>query len=207
MCATDSRKVTKLFIGQSIFREKIVFLAWFGHTSLSCQYLENLDGRELPTLRNEENFPTVKFHKCRACGQVYTGSLSGQNNCPKCREPAQSQVFDAGHFKLVRQGRHALFSIQGSVLKIEELEVLRAQIDELPMHETDSMAFEFQSSAYLNSSLIGLLVRTLQTLSKQGKPIFIITSEASTLESLQTMDLDRVMKIVPSLEKYRAALG
>ncbi len=157
-------------------------------------------------MRNEEDFPTVKFHKCRACGQVYTGSLSGQNACPNCQIPSQTQVLNVGHFKLARQGRHVLFSVLGPAHKVEELEALRAQIDELSMLETDSIAFEFRNSAHLNSSLIGLLVRTMQSLSIHGKPIFIIATEPATLESLQIMDLDRVMKIVPSLEKYQEAL-
>ncbi len=180
---------------------------WVGYSDLPSWADENLYRTERTALRNEEDFPTVKFHKCRSCGQVYTGSLSGQNTCPSCQEPAQAGVVDAGHFKLIRQGRHVLFSLLGPAHKMDELEALRAQIDELPILETDSIAFEFRNSAHLNSSLVGLLVRTMQSLSIQGKPIFIIAAEPATLESLQIMDLDRVMKIVPSLEKYQEALA
>ena len=46
----------------------------------------------------------------------------------------------------------------------------------------------------------------MQTLSIRSKPTFIITDETDVLESLQMMDLDRVMRILPNLEKYKSAL-
>jgi hypothetical protein len=158
-------------------------------------------------LRDEENFPTVRFHKCKACGHVYTGSLSGDNACPKCQAPTEPEIPEGGRFQLELNGTHALFSIVGTVHKIQELEELRAQIDRVQTRAIDSIAFAFQDSSYLNSSMINLLVKTMQALSIQGKPTYIITNEASVLESLQIMDLDRVMRIVPTLEKYRAFLG
>jgi hypothetical protein len=47
----------------------------------------------------------------------------------------------------------------------------------------------------------------MQTLSIHGKPTFIITDDNEVLESLQMMDLDRVMRVLPDLERYKSALG
>ncbi len=158
-------------------------------------------------MRDEDQFPTVKFHKCRACGHVYTGSLTGDDACPSCHTPAHKEIPPGGQIKRHIEGSHALFTIIGNIYKIQELEELRAQINEVVEQNVDSVAFAFENSSFLNSSTINLLVKTMQTLSVYGKPTFIITSEPEVLESLQMMDLDRVMRILPSVEKYKAALA
>jgi anti-anti-sigma factor len=158
-------------------------------------------------VRDEEQFPTVKFHKCGTCGQVYTGSLTGDDACPSCHTPATREAPPGGQIRLTMEGAHALFTITGNVYKIQELEELRSQINEAVALNAESIAFAFEKSSFLNSSTINLLVKTMQTLSVHGKPTFIITREAEVLESLQMMDLDRVMRILPTLEKYRAALA
>ncbi|GEM_PF-2503801 len=158
-------------------------------------------------MRNEDQFPTVRFQKCKTCDHVYTGSLSGDNACPKCHALAVPQIPDGGRFKFEITGAHALVTVIGNVYKMQELEELKDQIDLALAQPLDSIAFAFQESSYLNSSMINVLVKTMQPLSIQGKPTFIITDEAQVLESLHIMDLDRVMRIVPNLEKYRAALG
>lgn len=158
-------------------------------------------------MRDENQFPTVRFQKCKACGHVYTGSLSGENTCPKCQASADPQIPEGGRFKYEFTGTHALFTVTGTVYKIQELEEMKTLIDLVLGQPVDSIAFLFQDSSYLNSSMINLLVKTMQTLSLQGKPTFIISDEAQVLESLQMMDLDRVMRILPNVEKYRAALG
>lgn len=115
-------------------------------------------------------------------------------------EPAASRI--------TRQdvGGHVLFTVRGSLHKIQELEDLRSQIDAALLADVLSIAFVFEASSFLNSSTINLLVKTMQTLSVHGRPTFIITNEAEVLESLQMMDLDRVMRILPGLEQYKAAL-
>lgn len=100
-----------------------------------------------------------------------------------------------------------MFTITGTMYKIQELEELRAQINEVVAQEVGSIAFAFQQSSFLNSSTINLLVKTMQTLSIHGKPTYIITNDNEVLESLQMMDLDRVMRILPDLERYKSALG
>ena len=158
-------------------------------------------------MRDEDQFPTVRFHKCRACGHIYTGSLTGDNACPACHVPA---LRDAPPGSLIRRdvdGAHALFTITGNIYKIQELEELRSQINEVVEQDVESIAFAFEKSSFLNSSTINLLVKTMQTLSIRSKSTFIITDDEEVLESLQIMDLDRVMRILPNLEKYKAALA
>ncbi|MDB5104520.1 MAG: hypothetical protein JWP91_2209 [Fibrobacteres bacterium] len=157
-------------------------------------------------MRDEDQFPTVRFHKCKTCGNVYTGSLTGDDACPACHTPASRQPLPGSQIESRMEGSHALFTITGNVYKIQELEELRSQINEVIRQEVDSIAFAFLKSSFLNSSTINLLVKTMQTLSIHGKPTFIITNEAEVLESLEMMDLDRVMRIVPDMEKYKASL-
>lgn len=158
-------------------------------------------------MRDENQFPTVRFHKCRACGHIYTGSLTGDDACPACHVPALKDESPGSLIRRDVDGTHALFTITGNIYKIQELEELRSQINEVVIQEVDSIAFAFEKASVLNSSTINLLVKTMQTLSVRGKPTFIITDEEEVLESLQMMDLDRVMRILPNLERYKAALA
>ncbi len=138
---------------------------------------------------------------------MYTGSLTGENACPNCHELAAPLVPDDGRFRQEANRGHILFIITGTVYKIQELEELKAKIDEAIAGGVDSVAFAFEKSSYLSSSMINLMVRTMQSLTIQGKPIYLVTSDTHVLESLQMMDLDRVMKIFPTQEEYRGALA
>jgi hypothetical protein len=138
---------------------------------------------------------------------VYTGSLSGDNACPKCQAPTDPMIPDGGRFKLELNGLHALFTIVGSLHKIQELEEFRVLIEGVVAQEVESIAFCLRESSFLNSTLINLLVRTTQMFSARGKPTYVISNEGSVLESLQTMNLDQVMKIVPNLERYRSLIS
>ena len=158
-------------------------------------------------MRDEDKFPTVRFLKCRACGHVYTGSLTGQNTCPSCHMPFTREETTGVRISREDSAGHVLFTIRGVVYKIQELEDLRAQINAAIEADAQSVAFAFEGSSFLSSSTINLLVKTMQTLSVYGRPTFIITNEAEVLESLQMMDLDRVLRILPGLEQYKAALG
>ncbi|MEO6097942.1 MAG: STAS domain-containing protein [Fibrobacteria bacterium] len=158
-------------------------------------------------MRDEDQFPTVKFQKCGTCGHVYTGFPNGVAPCPNCHAPAKEKAPPGGQIRLQMDGPHALFTISGNLYKIQELEELRSQINDVVAADALSIAFAFEYSSFLNSSTINLLVKTMQTLSVHGKPTFIITSEREVLESLEMMDLDRVMRIMPTVEKYRAALA
>jgi anti-anti-sigma regulatory factor len=158
-------------------------------------------------LRDEDQFPTVRFHKCKSCGHVYTGSLTGEDACPACQAPEDKSIPSGSSIQKRMDGPHALFTITGNIYKIQELEALRARINELDFQSVGSIGFAFEQSSFLNSSTINLLVKTMQTLSVHGKPTFIITRDKEVLESLQIMDLDRVIRIVPDLEAYRSALA
>jgi anti-anti-sigma factor len=157
-------------------------------------------------VQNEDRFPTVRFHKCKSCGHVHAGSLTGDNSCPVCHANAEKEVA-GGQIRKKMDGSHALFTVTGTLYKISELEELKAQIDEVIAQDADSIAFAFQASSFLSSSTINLLVKTMHALSEEGKPTFIITDDQDVLESLRMMDLDRVMRICPSLEQYKISLG
>jgi hypothetical protein len=157
-------------------------------------------------MRDEFQFPTVRFRKCGSCGQVYTGSLTGQDACPKCHSPHRAEGSPGAEITLSSENGHFLFTIRGTLIKLGELEELRTQIDKALSTDARSVAFELEGASFLSSSLINLVVKTMQTLSVKGRPTFVITRDADSLESLQMMDLDRVLRILPDRETYGAAL-
>lgn len=157
-------------------------------------------------MQNENRFPTVRFRKCKACGHVHAGSLTGDDSCPICGKSSEKKP-PGEQIRKRMEGSHALFTVTGTLYKISELEELKAQIDDVIALDAESIAFAFQASSYLSSSTINLLVKTMHSLSVHGKPTFIITDDQEVLESLRMMDLDRVMRICPSLEHYKASIG
>ena len=92
-------------------------------------------------MRDEFRFPTVRFRKCGSCGQVYTGSLTGQDACPKCHSPHRAEDAAGAEITLSREGGHFLFTIRGTLIKLGELEELRAQIEKALGMEARSIAF------------------------------------------------------------------
>jgi anti-anti-sigma regulatory factor len=158
-------------------------------------------------VRDEAQFPTVRFRKCAACGQVYAGSLTGHDACPKCNASYRAEEPPEAGIARASGGSHVFFAIRGAIRRLGQLEDLRSQIERALAENADSIAFAFEGASFLNSSLINLLVKTMQTLSVRGKPIFIVTRDEDTLDSLQMMDLERVMRILPDEEAYRAALA
>jgi len=158
-------------------------------------------------LRDENNFPTMRFLTCRACGQTYTGSLSGENSCPRCQAPARDGMDSAARVHRSYQGSHILLTVQGPKYKLQELEDLRFEIDRSLKEGPESIAFHFRGASYLDSSMLAQIVRTLQEMTRLGKATFVITDDAQVLESLQILDLDRVLTIFPDVEAYRARLN
>jgi anti-anti-sigma regulatory factor len=92
-------------------------------------------------------------------------------------------------------------------LSLGQLEELRERIDKAVAADSASIAFAFEGASFLGSSLINLMVKTMQILSVRGKPTFVVTRDADSLESLHMMDLDRVLRILPDRDSYQAALS
>src|SRR4051812_8319993 len=103
-------------------------------------------------MRDEGDFPTVRFRKCSACGKIYTGSLTGADACPICHTAFRAEEPRDSAVSLTRIGSHVLFSIQGSVRKLGQLEDLRGQVEGALADNPDSIAFAFEGSSYLSSS-------------------------------------------------------
>lgn len=157
-------------------------------------------------MRDEHQFPTMRFLFCQACGQAYTASLTGENSCPKCQTPARPGAASVAQVHRTRRGIHILLTVQGPKYKLQELEDLRFEIDRAMKDGPESIAFHFRGASYLDSSMLAQIVRTLQEMTRRGKATFIITDDSQVLESLQILDLDRVVTIFPSVEAYRAGL-
>lgn len=153
-------------------------------------------------MRDEDQFPTVRFQKCKACGEVYTGSLSGENICPKCHTISDKLLPEENRFKFTITDGRALITVAGTLYKIQELEELKEEIDRAVETNIVSLAFLFEGTSFLSSSLINLLVKTVQSLSLHGKKTYLITEDLQVLESLHMMNLDQVLRVLPNLEKY-----
>lgn len=158
-------------------------------------------------MRDEDRFPTMRFLTCPACGQAYTASLSGVDTCPGCGTPARPGSAASAQVQRTRQGSHVLLTVKGPRYKLQEVEDLRFEIDRALKEDPDSIAFHFHGASFLDSSMLGQIVRTLQEMTLRGKSIFVITDDPQVLESLQILDLDRVLTILPGLEAYRAGLA
>ena len=158
-------------------------------------------------MRDENKFPTMRFLTCQACGQTYTASLSGENHCPGCQAPARDGSASAGRVHRSCQGTHILLTVQGPKYRLQELEDLRFEIERSLKEGPESIAFHFSGASYLDSSMLAQIVRTLQEMTRQGKATFVITDDPHVLESLQILDLDRVLAILPNVEAYRASLS
>ena len=35
-------------------------------------------------MHDESTYPTLKFMRCKKCGHVFTGSFTGDTDCPEC---------------------------------------------------------------------------------------------------------------------------
>jgi anti-anti-sigma factor len=158
-------------------------------------------------LRDEDKFPTMRFLTCPACGHAYTASLSGEDSCPRCQASVRQGRSQAPRVRRTQQGSHILFTVAGPIYKIQELEDLKFEIDRALKETPDSIAFHLEGASYLDSSMLAQLVRTLQEMTRRGKATFLITADAHVLESLQVVDLDRVLTVIPSLEAYQAGLA
>jgi anti-anti-sigma regulatory factor len=158
-------------------------------------------------LRDEDNFPTMRFLTCPACGHAYTASLTGENACPRCQAPARPGQIPGNRVGRSVQKGHILFTIPGPFHKIQELEELKLHIDSSLEGQPESMAFHFDGASFLDSSMLGQLVRTLQEMTRRGKPTYIVTGDAQVVESLHVLDLDRILTVFSGLAEYRAALA
>lgn len=149
----------------------------------------------------------MRFLTCQSCGQAYTASLTGVNACPRCETPAAPGQAAGRRVTRTTSGNHILLTITGPIYKIQEVEEVRGEVDAAFRGEPESMAFHFDQASYLDSSMLSQLVRTVQEMTKRHKPTFLITGDAEVLESLQILDLDRVLTVCPTLENYRECLN
>lgn len=158
-------------------------------------------------MRDEDKFPTMRFLTCQSCGHAYTASLTGVNTCPRCQTPARTGDAPGNRIGKTVVNGHVLFTVSGPIYKIQELEELKMEIDFALKGQPESVAFRFDGASYLDSSMLAQLVRTLQELSRRGKPTYVITNDAHVVESLQVLDLDRVLTVYPTLEAYAEGLA
>jgi anti-anti-sigma factor len=158
-------------------------------------------------MRDENQFPTMRFLTCRVCGHSYTASLSGSNACPNCRAPARPSDEAGNRISRVEQGGHILLILSAPMYKLKDLEELKTHVDAVLQADPRSLAFHLDGASYLDSSMLAQLVRAVQELTKRGRTTYVISSDPQVIESLEILDLDRVLTLLPNLDAYRAVVA
>lgn len=152
-------------------------------------------------MRDEESFPTVPFITCPQCGSVYTGSLSGQMQCPNCGFEKTASPAELT-WSFARDGGHLLCRFQGSKYRLKSLEGLKRDL-ETALHPIPlSFALKLESGCFFDSSLINVLIRSIRELTQVSRPIFVISSDPEVLETFQIMDLDKLVHLVADEAAY-----
>ncbi len=154
-------------------------------------------------MRNEEKYPTVRFLKCKNCGHIFTESLSGENQCSNCQAAFQPEKDFPFWLEKQSLHGHVRMTIMGTLYKIKDVELLKVEVAKSLDENPKSLAFEFKSSSYLDSTVIHLLAKSIQRLSQEMKKACIITDDEHLIESLRTVGLDRVVSILPNFETYQ----
>ena len=157
-------------------------------------------------MQEEDRVVTVQFLSCGSCGHVFTATAKGKNACPKCQAPLAAGKELVSRFSKQTVGGHVLFTLLGPMYKMQELEELRTQLDLAMDADAESIAFHFNGASYLDSSMLGQMVRTLKEMASRGKATSVVTADAQVVESLQVLDLDRILPVYPSLDAYRMAM-
>jgi hypothetical protein len=155
---------------------------------------------------DEERYPTMRFYTCPACGQVFTGSLSGQNACTRCSKVVGRN--DARTFFTVEtQGSHLCYRIHGGGYRIGDLAELKTALDEAEKKSPTSIAFIFDGDSVLDSGFLNLMARTVYLQSKSGSTVYVVAESPHILESLQVVGLDQVITVLPDVAAYRNSIG
>jgi anti-anti-sigma factor len=109
--------------------------------------------------------------------------------------------------KSAASGGHILITIKGSGYRMQDLEELKLHIDRALLDDPPTLAFHFDGAAFLDSGTLGLLVRAVQEMTRRERPTGLITADPQVLESLQVMDLDRILSVYPTVEAYRQGMA
>jgi anti-anti-sigma factor len=149
----------------------------------------------------------MRFLTCNSCGQAYTASLSGVNSCPSCNAPARADDVVGGKVRSVALRGHFLITVTGSAYRIQDLEELKLHIDQALQGDPKTLAFHFDGASFLDSGTLGLLVKAVQEMTRRERSTALVTADEQVLESLQVMDLDRILAVYPTLEAYRQGLA
>lgn len=154
---------------------------------------------------DEELYPTMRFYTCPDCGQVFTGSLTGENACPSCRRPMKKRS-DESFYTLSENQKHVAIHIRGGGYRIGDLAQLKQALEKLEAKMPDSIAFLFDGNSVLDSGFLNLMARTVYLLSQQGRRVFVVAQDEHLLDSLQVLGLDRVLVVLKDEKAYQEAL-
>lgn len=158
---------------------------------------------------DEERYPTMRFHTCSDCGQVFTGSLTGVNVCPNCHKPLGRRAAEP-FFKVSQVGgqggNHIAVHIRGGSYRIGDLADLKAALEKAEAEVPRSIAFLFDGDSVLDSGFLNLMARTVYQQSRTGRKVFVAAQNPHMLESLQVLGLDRVVTVLADEGSYQEAV-
>jgi hypothetical protein len=155
---------------------------------------------------DEERYPTMRFYTCADCSQVFTGSLTGENVCPRCRKPLKRHP-DEPFFAVHEARGHVGVHIRGGSYRIGDLAQLKAALEKAEASAPKSIAFLFDGESVLDSGFLNLMARTVYQQSKAGSTVFVAAQNPHMLESLQVLGLDRVVTVLQDEKAYQAAIA
>jgi hypothetical protein len=155
---------------------------------------------------DEERYPTMRFYTCSDCSQVFTGSLTGDNVCPRCLKPLKRRA-DEPFFTIGQEGKHISVRIRGGSYRIGDLAQLKAALEKAESGSPRSIAFLFDGNSVLDSGFLNLMARTVYQQAQAGSRVFVAAQNPHMLESLQVLGLDRVVTVLPDEQAYQAAMA
>jgi len=106
----------------------------------------------------------------------------------------------ATSYRVDRTGANCKLSVSGALTAIvipELKEALKRELQE----ETRELVFDLRETTMLDSSGIGLLIASSNTLSRKGGTTRVINPAAEIYELLSTMRLVSRLNVIPAIER------
>jgi anti-anti-sigma factor len=96
--------------------------------------------------------------------------------------------------------KHLIIRLSGRIAGEASIDLYRQIKNLLEKYEQLNLILDFKKLDFIDSSGLGFLVAVNSTLLKQGRTLTLSTVPENLMELLKITNLDRVLKIVPSVE-------
>ena len=96
--------------------------------------------------------------------------------------------------------KHLVIRLSGRIAGEASIDLYKQIKTLLEKHEKLNLVLDFKKLDFIDSSGLGFLVAVNSTLLKQGRTLTLSTVPENLMDLLKITNLDRVLKIVPSVE-------